>query len=432
MQVKLIDDGRIKKITSDDVLAIPEKFQIPPPTVMDVYITNIEPYDLDQSWDDTITRSIETIVKSPNHDEIRYLVGEIELAFANTLILNNVKMYKESFEKGLEINSHIITKNYGVGTDKPLKKLIELVENYRNADSLRKSNSLDEIDGGETSTRYIDPSNRTPKIAKVDQKKAEENSECTMSKEINKSVTWQNFPKKLSGEMRIGSNISDNVEYKAFENKDAMVSKDLPNIENIKIPNIENNKISNIENDKIPIIENIKIANIDNIKIPNIEDIKIPFIENITPDNLKLSDKEDIENIKITANNTKSYNSKVNYNEVNPSSEIDDDNKSLTSEYITSDDDNAFQLVEELLKKYQATRSVSNTPTTDITVIPKNRKPAEVVKKNPGTPMHSLTKVFKELETIWAETESTIILRFSASDVLDYIIDLNENTLFIQ
>lgn len=374
MHVKLIDDGRIKKITSDDLLAIPEKFQILPPIVMDVYLTNIEPYDSDQSWDDTITRAIESIVKSSNHDVIRYLIGDIELAFANTLILNNVKMYKESFERGLELIPHIITKNYGVRTEKPLKKLIELLENYRKSEP----NFLDGIDGG-----------GTPKIASINKKIAEGNSECIMSKEINKSVTWNDLPERFADELSIDSNISDNAENKTFENKDSRESEESSNFENIEI----------------------------------------------TADNSKLYDNEDIpniENIKIADNNTKSYNSKVNDYEHIPPSEIDDDNKSLTSEYITSDDDNAFQLVEELLKKFQATKNVSNTPTTDITVIPKKRKPAEVVKTVSGTPKHSLTKVFKELETIWAETESTIILRFSASDVLDYIIDLNENTLFIQ
>lgn len=103
-EVRLIDTGAVKRVSSTSLWVMPENFKSFPATALDVYITDLIPFDLDVFWDSHSTRTVKSWIDYYKQEKCFEFVCSIALSVADQVFTSTIRV----LELLPTINSDII------------------------------------------------------------------------------------------------------------------------------------------------------------------------------------------------------------------------------------------------------------------------------------------------------------------------------------
>eukprot|EP00072_Mus_musculus_P066044 XP_017167807.1 PREDICTED: putative ATP-dependent RNA helicase TDRD12 isoform X6 [Mus musculus] len=123
--VKLIDEGRTKLITRDQLLLLPEKFHTLPPQAVEFIVCRVKPADSEIEWNPKVTRYIHHKIVGKMHD------AKVVLALGNTLWIDPmVHVTKLSNLKtsiiDYNVRAEILSMGMGIDNSEHLEQLKKL------------------------------------------------------------------------------------------------------------------------------------------------------------------------------------------------------------------------------------------------------------------------------------------------------------------
>ncbi|KAJ4433877.1 hypothetical protein ANN_16190, partial [Periplaneta americana] len=151
VRVKFLDEGPYTTVKVFQLIALPEELQHLPPQVVDVFLCNVMPCDLDTEWSETANFRITDWINKINkqEEEGKYLVGKIMLSAKNTLWLDPLecRSYLSSVDTQVmefSLSKELVKCKLAVSNPDHLTKLYELcrmgklaIPNYEKGENSR-------------------------------------------------------------------------------------------------------------------------------------------------------------------------------------------------------------------------------------------------------------------------------------------------------
>ncbi|XP_069700482.1 putative ATP-dependent RNA helicase TDRD12 [Periplaneta americana] len=152
VRVKFLDEGPYTTVKVFQLIALPEELQHLPPQVVDVFLCNVMPCDLDTEWSETANFRITDWINKINkqEEEGKYLVGKIMLSAKNTLWLDPLecRSYLSSVDTQVmefSLSKELVKCKLAVSNPDHLTKLYELcrmgklaIPNYEKVPAVKK------------------------------------------------------------------------------------------------------------------------------------------------------------------------------------------------------------------------------------------------------------------------------------------------------
>ncbi|XP_063169241.1 putative ATP-dependent RNA helicase TDRD12 isoform X2 [Candoia aspera] len=130
IHIKYIDEGRTGYVQNDQLLCLPEQFQVLPPQAVEFIVCRVKPIDNEAEWHPKVTRYINHKIRGKLHE------AKIVLVLGNTIWVDPVVRVTRLQDLKTSINEYSIRSEIlstGLGVDNPghiqeLKKLFKEVE----------------------------------------------------------------------------------------------------------------------------------------------------------------------------------------------------------------------------------------------------------------------------------------------------------------
>ena len=102
--IRLIDDGSVMRVKSNELINLPEQFKVPPAQVVDIYMQDVVPVDFEQSWDKTIAGKLTEIIQQCQQDYPQCsFTCRVNWALADIVMTNTIEITQQLKEIGADV-----------------------------------------------------------------------------------------------------------------------------------------------------------------------------------------------------------------------------------------------------------------------------------------------------------------------------------------
>lgn len=101
--VRFVDTGAVKKVSSSEIWELPENFQEFPATALDIYISDLMPFDQDDSWDTYSTQIVKSWIEEYKQEKHLEFACTVDLSIADKVFVSSIHIVESLYALNSEI-----------------------------------------------------------------------------------------------------------------------------------------------------------------------------------------------------------------------------------------------------------------------------------------------------------------------------------------